>query len=195
MRNPKILVLTGSNRSGSHNGRLADLAMTELVRADAEVTRIALADYPLPLYDADLEVRDGVPETARLLKRQFQAHQGVFIASPEYNAGVTPLLKNTLDWLSRLSERGEPRKAAFKERIFAVGSTGTGQFGGMRALLSLRTILEVGLGALVLPEQVCLPHAGDAFAEDGSLRDERVTAALREQMRRLVREASNYSAR
>lgn len=193
MREPKILVLTGSLRSGSFNGYLADLAMKELVRADAEVTRISLADYPLPLFDADMELRDGVPEPAKALKRMFQAHQGVFIASPEYNASITPLMKNTLDWLSRLNDRGEPRKAAFKERVFSVGSAGTGQFGGMRALLALRTVLEVGLGALVLPEQICVPHAGDAFAADGGFRDERLTTALRDQMRRLVREATTYT--
>lgn len=194
MRNPKILVFAGSIRSGSYNAQLADMATKELVRADAEVTRISLADYPMPLFDADIEQRNGVPEQAKALKRMFQAHGGVFIASPEYNASVTPLLKNTLDWLSRLSDPGEPRKAAFKERVFAVCSAGTGQFGGMRALITLRTILEVGLGALVLPEQVCVTHAGDAFAADGSLRDERVAKALRDQARRLVREAMVYTS-
>ncbi|AXS38992.1 NAD(P)H-dependent oxidoreductase [Breoghania sp. L-A4] len=193
MRNPKILVFAGSNRSGSFNVRLADMVMKELVQADAEVTRISLADYPLPLYDADLEAAKGVPEHAVALKRLFQAHSGVFIAAPEYNASVTPLLKNALDWISRVAERGEARNAAFKNRVFAVGSASPGQFGGMRGLMTLRTVLEVGLGALVLPEQVCVPHAGDAFAEDGSFREERVATALRTLARRLVREASTYA--
>ncbi len=193
MRNPKILVFAGSNRSGSFNVRLAGMAMKELAQADAEVTRISLADYPLPLYDADFEAAKGVPDNAVALKRQFQAHSGVFIASPEYNASITPLLKNTLDWISRVAERGEARNAAFKNRVFTVGSASPGQFGGMRGLMTLRTVLEVGLGALVLPEQVCVPNAGDAFAEDGSLRDERVATALRNQARRLVREASAYA--
>lgn len=195
MRTPKILVFAGSVRTGSYNARLADLAMKELVQADSEVTRISLADYPLPVYDADLEKAKGVPDEAKALKRLFQAHHGVYIASPEYNAAVTPLLKNTLDWVSRLNDSGEPRKAAFKDRVFALGSASPGQFGGMRGLLMLRSILEVGLGALVLPEQVCVPRAGDAFSADGAFNEDALASALRAQTRRLVREASAYSAR
>src|ERR1041385_5591748 len=101
---PKVLVFAGSIRTGSFNARLAAIAAKEIARADAEVTRISLLDFPLPLYDGDLEARSGPPENEVKLKRMFCAHQGVFIASPEYNASLTPLLKNTIDWISRRSE-------------------------------------------------------------------------------------------
>jgi chromate reductase len=105
---PKILVFAGSIRTGSFNARLAALAAKELALAGADVTRISLEDYPLPIYDGDDEAESGVPDNAKKLKSMMAAHQGVFIASPEYNASVTPLLKNTIDWISRVRERGEP---------------------------------------------------------------------------------------
>src|SRR5580658_753378 len=101
MAAPKILVIPGSLRTGSNNARLAALATKELVLAEAEVTRISLADYPLPLFDADLFADSGLPAAVVQLKRMVIAHQGVFITSPEYSASVTPLLKNTIDWISR----------------------------------------------------------------------------------------------
>src|ERR1700756_772128 len=118
---PKVLVLAGSVRTGSFNARLAALAAKEIARTEAEVTRISLLDFPLPLYDGDHESRAGAPENAIKLKRMFCAHQGVFIASPEYNASLTPLLKNTIDWISRVQARGAPPLAAFKHRVFAIG--------------------------------------------------------------------------
>jgi len=99
---PKILVFAGSIRTGSYNERLAALAAKELALTGAEVTRISLEDYPLPIYDGDGEAKSGVPAHARSLKRMMAEHSGVFIASPEYNASVTPLLKNTIDWISRV---------------------------------------------------------------------------------------------
>ena len=118
---PKILVFAGSIRTGSFNARLAALAAKELALAGADVTRISLDDYPMPLYDGDLEAASGVPANALKLKQMMAAHRGVFIASPEYNASVTPLLKNTIDWISRVRERGEPPLAVFKNRVFALG--------------------------------------------------------------------------
>src|SRR5271168_5416105 len=107
---PKILVIPGSLRTGSHNARLAALAAKELALAEAEVTRISLEDYTLPLFDADLS-SDGPPQAAVQLKRMLMAHQGVFITSPEYSASVTPLLKNAIDWISRVRDTGEDRKS------------------------------------------------------------------------------------
>ena len=104
---PKVLVFAGSIRTGSMNTRLAALAAKELLAAGADVTRISLADYPMPVYDGDLEANSGAPGNAVKLKQMFMAHQGIFIASPEYNASMTPLLKNSLDWVSRVRERGE----------------------------------------------------------------------------------------
>jgi chromate reductase, NAD(P)H dehydrogenase (quinone) len=114
------------------------------------------------------------------------AHRGVFITSPEYSASVTPLLKNAIDWVSRVRERGEPTYAAFKGRVFALGSATSGGGGGIRSMMALRQILELGCGALVIPEQVSVPRAELAFDEMDNLKDEALAGALRASMRRLV---------
>jgi chromate reductase len=179
MAAPKILVFAGSIRSGSYNARLAALAAKELTLADADATLISLIDYPLPLYDGNMETLSGPPENAFKLKRLFGQHQGVFIASPEYNASVTPLLKNTLDWVSRVREGREPPLAAYKNRVFALGAASNGSLGGMRSLLALRQVLEAGCGALVIPEQISVREAGTAFDEQDNLKDERAARMLR----------------
>jgi chromate reductase, NAD(P)H dehydrogenase (quinone) len=187
---PKILVLTGSLRAGSHNGRLAALVTKELALAEAEVTRISLADYPLPLLDADPLPTAGPPDNAVKLKRMFAAHQGVFIASPEYTASVTPLLKNAIDWVTRVREHGEPAQAAFKDRVFALGCAVPAAVGGAYALMALRQILELGCGALVLPEQLAVGRADEAFDEMDNLADQDLTADLKAMVRRLIELAS-----
>jgi len=185
MAAPKILVIPGSLRTGSHNVRLAALAAKELVLAEAEVTRISLEDYPLPLFDADLSA-SGLPPAAVQLKRMMMAHQGVFIASPEYSASVTPLLKNTIDWISRVRDHGEPTYAAFKGRVFAIGAAANSSNGGLRSLMALRQILELGCGALVIPEQISVPRVEQAFDDRDNLKDESLAAAVRVMARRLV---------
>jgi chromate reductase len=186
MSAPKILVIPGSLRTGSHNARLAALAAKELTLLDAEVTRISLEDYELPLFDADLATTAGPPVTALKLRQTLVAHRGIFITSPEYSASVTPLLKNAIDWVSRVRERGEPSYAAFKGRVFALGSATSGSGGGIRSLMALRQILELGCGALVIPEQVSVPRAELAFDDDDNLKDEALAAGLRAAMLRLV---------
>jgi NAD(P)H-dependent FMN reductase len=119
---PKILVLASSTRTGSYNVKLAALAAKELTLIDAEVTRISLVDYELPLYDPDLDARVGQPANALRLKQMIGAHHGVFIASAEYSASITPILKNAIDWVSRVRERGDPMYAAFRGRVFAIAS-------------------------------------------------------------------------
>jgi len=183
---PKILVIPGSLRSASHNARLAALATKELTLLDAEVTRISLADYPLPIYDADLAAESGPPGNAVKLKQMVMAHRGVFLASPEYNASITPLLKNALDWISVVRERGEPQLVAYQNRVFALGAASPGRSGGMQPLLALRQVLAVGCRALVIPEQVTVPSAADAFGERDELKDERASAQLKLVLRRLV---------
>ncbi|MEM8704760.1 MAG: NAD(P)H-dependent oxidoreductase, partial [Pseudomonadota bacterium] len=106
MRNPRIIVCSGSLRGGSHNTKLAALVGKRLAILDADVTHLSLKDYPLPIYDGDQEADNGVPDNARRLHHLFAGHDGVFLSCPEYNAGVTPLLKNTLDWISRVKEPG-----------------------------------------------------------------------------------------
>jgi chromate reductase, NAD(P)H dehydrogenase (quinone) len=186
MAAPKILVIPGSLRTGSQNTRLAALAAKELVLAEAEVTRISLEDYPLPLFDGDLLADSGVPQAAVQLKRMLMAHQGVFITSPEYSASVTPLVKNTIDWISRVREGNEPHYVAFKDRVFALGSASASSGGGVRSLIALRQILELGCGALVIPEQIMVPRADQAFDDMDNFKDEKLGAALKTLARRLV---------
>jgi chromate reductase, NAD(P)H dehydrogenase (quinone) len=186
MPTPKILVMSGSIRTGSHNTRLAALAVKELTLLDAEVTRISLQDYPLPLYDADHDADTGQPDNAVKLKQMIASHHGVFITSPEYSASVTPLLKNTIDWVSRVRERGDPTFAAYKGRVFAIGAVSPGRLGGVRSLMALRQILELGCGALVIPEQVAIPLAEQAFDEMDNIVDAGMANLLRAQLARLV---------
>ena len=189
---PKILVFAGSIRTGSFNARLAALAAKEIARAEAEVTRISLLDYLLPLYDGDVESRSGPPENAVNLKRMFCAHNGVFIATPEYNASITPLLKNAVDWISRVREAREPPRAAFRNRVFALGAASNGTYGGMRSIMATRHVLELGCGALVIPEQVAVREAAHAFDENDDLKDERNAGQLKALARRLVELARQF---
>ena len=115
----------------------------EFALADADVTRISLADYPLPLMDADFLASSGLPRQAVELKAMLTAHQGVFIASPEYSASVSPLLKNAIDWMSRPGERGEPSYASFKGRVFAVGSAANGAAGGVGTIVVMIVVMLV----------------------------------------------------
>jgi chromate reductase len=186
MANPKILVIPGSTRTGSHNVRLAALAEKELTLIDADVTRISLLDYPLPIYDADDDARAGQPASAAKLKQMITAHHGVFIASPEYSASVTPLLKNAIDWVSRVRDRGDPTYAAFKNRVFAIASASPGRIGGLRSLMALRQILELGCGAFVIPDQVAISNADQAFDGMDNIADTGLATALRAELTRLV---------
>jgi NAD(P)H-dependent FMN reductase len=186
MSAPKILVIPGSLRTGSYNVRLAAVATKELTLADAEVTRISLADYPLPLYDADLVAQSGPPPNARKLKQLLEAHRGVFIACPEYNASVTPLLKNAIDWISVVREPGEVQLAVFQNRAFALGGASPGRSGALNALLTLRQVLAIGCRALVVPEQVAIPNAGEAFDDRDELADARAAGQLKLVLKKLI---------
>jgi NAD(P)H-dependent FMN reductase len=193
MPTPRILVFAGSIRSGSFNARLAALAARELAGAEAEVTLISLADYPMPLYDGNVEAASGPPDNAVKLKRAMCAHNGVFIASPEYNASISPLLKNTLDWVSRVRDPKEPPLAAFKNRVFALGAASNGTYGGLRSLMALRHVLELGCGALVIPEQVAVREAASAFDDMDRLKDERTAGVLANVVQRLVEMARGFA--
>jgi NAD(P)H-dependent FMN reductase len=190
---PKILVFAGSIRVGSFNARLASLAAKQLALAEADVTLISLADYPMPLYDGNLEAAGGLPDNAQKLKRLMCMQHGVFIASPEYNASLTPLLKNTLDWVSRVRDGKEPPLAAYKNRAFAIGAASNGTYGGMRSLIALRQVLELGCGALVIPEQVAVREAASAFDEADNLKDERSARALSAAINRLMDLARGFA--
>lgn len=181
---PKILVLGGSIRPGSYNVKLAALAVKELALMDIEPTRIALEDYPLPLYTGD--VKAPAADNAVKLKRQFCAHHGIFITAPEHNATFSTYLKNTIDWIAHVRESSEPFLVAWRDRVFALGSVGNEIYGGARSLIALRQTMQLGFGALVIPEQVTVPGAPTAFNDDGTLRDEKAAASLRTVLQRLV---------
>src|ERR1700733_839732 len=158
----KILVIPGSLGSGSHNARLAAAAAYEFAQAGAEVTRLSLGDFPLPIYDGDLQAKSGVPKNAVNLKRMIAAHHGVLLVTPEYNASVPALLKNTIDWVTRVQDPHETRGQVFRERPFAIAAASQSRLGGTRALAALRLIL-VACQATVIPSQLALSFAGGAY--------------------------------
>ncbi len=193
MRQPKILVLAGSIRSGSFNTRLAGAAMRELSLGDCEVTRISLEDYPLPIYNADLEVSEGVPENAIRLAKLFDAHDGFFIVGPEYNGSLSPLLKNTIDWISRVSSDGERDIIPYRGKVAVIAAASPGAMGGMTMLYHLRDIL-VRLGVLVLSEQVAVGGAASAFDEDERLENERTAGLFSDACKALIEKTSYMKA-
>jgi chromate reductase, NAD(P)H dehydrogenase (quinone) len=172
----RILVFAGSARSGSLNKKLARVATGALRTAGATATFIDLADFAVPIYDGDLEAREGVPANARRLKDLFIAHQGLFIVSPENNASVSALLKNTLDWISR-QDGSESGLVPYQGKVAAIAGASPGALGGLRGLTHLRAILQT-LNVLVLSEQFALSRAHEAFNDDGTLKEAKQQAAL-----------------
>jgi NAD(P)H-dependent FMN reductase len=133
------------------------------------VTELRLRDLPLPVYDADLETRDGMPANAAKPKELLKAHQGLLIASPEYNSSLSAALKNAIDWASRKAA-DEPPLACFRHRTAAIMAASPGAVGGLRGLAQLRAILA-NIQVLVLPDQKVIPNAHEAFNDDGTFED------------------------
>src|SRR5580700_4243802 len=181
----KILVIPGSLRTGSHNARLAAAAAYQFVQAGAEVTRISLADFPLPIYDGDLQSKSGVPKNAINLKRMIGAHHGVLIVTPEYNASVPPLVKNTIDWVTRVQDPQESRGEVFRERAFAIAAASHSRLGGARSLAALRLILSA-CQALVIPNQLALGLADEAYDDMDRLKHPPDIEALSSLVRQLI---------
>lgn len=189
----KLLCFAGSTREGSFNRKLARAALLTAQKNGAEADLLELSDYPMPLYNGDLEKSEGPPENAAKLRGVIRQYSGIFIANPEYNASVTPLLKNTLDWMSRVKEGEEPPLKLFQTRVFAIGGAAPGANGAMRSLMALRQILMLGLGALVIPEQIAVGNAASAFREeDGLLQEERLQTMLNNVMGRLADSARRF---
>jgi NAD(P)H-dependent FMN reductase len=176
MSKPRILAFAGSTRSGSHNFRLLLVAVDGARHAGADVTVLDLNDYPLPLFNEDLEREQGTPENATKLKQLFVAHHGLLIASPEYNSSITPLLKNTIDWVSRAAE-GEAPLAAYRGKVAALMAASPGGLGGLRGLVHVRSILS-NIGVLVLPDQIAVSRAFEAFDDQGQLKDPKQQAQV-----------------
>jgi chromate reductase, NAD(P)H dehydrogenase (quinone) len=183
---PKILIIPGSLRTGSHNVKLAAAAAYEFVQAGADVTRLSLGDFPLPIYDGDLQVKSGVPKHAVNLKRMLGAHHGVLFVTPEYNSSVPPLVKNTIDWLTRVQDANEARGQVFRERPFAIAAASEGRLGGTRALAALRLILSA-CHATVIPNQLALSYANQAYDDMDRLKNPADIEALKALVRQLIK--------
>ncbi len=174
--NPKILAFAGSARADSYNKKLVKVAAAGAEKAGAEVTFVDLRHYSMPLYDGDLESRDGVPANARKFRELMLAHQGLLIASPEYNSSISPLLKNCIDWVSRPVDAQEGL-APFKDKVAVLMSASPGGFGGLRGLTHVRSILS-NIGVLVMPDQLAVGRAHEAFDSDGSPVNPKQQAAI-----------------
>jgi len=185
MAAPKILVIPGSLRTGSLNAKLAAVAAYQIAQAGAEVTRISLADFALPIYDGDLQTRSGVPKNAINLKRMIGAHHGVLIVTPEYNASVPPLVKNTIDWVTRVQDPQETRGQVFRGRAFAIAAASQSRLGGSRSLSALRSILSA-CQALVIPNQLALSFAAEAYDDMDRLKHPADIEALDALVRQLI---------
>jgi chromate reductase, NAD(P)H dehydrogenase (quinone) len=181
----KILVIPGSLRTGSLNAKLAAAAAHELAQAGVEVTRISLGDFPLPIYDGDLQVKSGVPKHAVNLKRMIGAHHGVLIVTPEYNSSVPALVKNTIDWVTRVQDAHEARGQVFRERAFAIAAASGNRLGGTRALAALRLILSA-CQATVIPNQLALSFADEAYDDRDRLKNPADIEALKALTRQLI---------
>lgn len=190
---PRILVLPGSNRTGSFNASLAAAVSVELAQQGADVTRISLVDYPLPIVDENLKNESGIPDNAMKLGRLIAAHQGVFLCCPEYNSSIPPLLKNMIDWVSLIARDGEQPLKPWAGRYVALGSASNGKLGGIRGLYHVRSVM-VNVGTQVISEQCAVSGAAEAFEADGRLKDERSNAMLASTCKSLIRHCAMMSA-
>lgn len=189
---PKVLAFGGSLRRDSFNQKLAALAAESARAAGADVTLVTLREFEIPLYDGDLESASGLPNGVKRFRQALRAHDAFLIACPEYNASITGVLKNALDWASR-SEPGEPALACFTGKVAGLVAASPGPFGGVRGLPVARALLAT-LQVLVVPEQLALAKAGEAFGPDGRLVDAKHQAALDKVASRVVRVASALRA-
>ena len=188
----RLLFFAGSARKESMNKKLAKLAADVASQAGADVTLVDLSDYEMPLYDGDLEATVGVPENAIKLKQLFIEHAGFFIASPEYNSSIPPLLKNTLDWISRPQSENEPSLIAYRGKVAALGAVSPGGLGGIRGLVPLRLMLG-NIGVTVVPSQVAIGFGGEAFDAEGELKDPSRASMLQATVKSLVNLAQQIS--
>jgi NAD(P)H-dependent FMN reductase len=190
MAAPKILIIPGSLRTGSRNAKLAAAAADAFAQAGVEVTRISLGDFALPIYDGDLQAKSGVPKNAINIKRMMAAHNGVLLVTPEHNSSVPALLKNSIDWVSRVQDPNESRGQVFRERAFAIAAASEGRLGGTRALAALRLILSA-CHATVIPNQLALSFADEAYDDMDRLKH----ASDIESLQALVRQLIDFAQR
>jgi NAD(P)H-dependent FMN reductase len=165
----KILAFAGSARRDSFNKKLIRIAVEGARAAGGDVTLIDLADYRMPLYDGDDEAAGGLPENAVKMRALFAQHSALLIASPEYNSSISPLLKNTIDWVSRPT-KDEPGLKYITGKCAGLLSASPGGLGGLRGLVHVRAILG-NIGVTVIPQQLAVSGAANAFDGD-KLKDE-----------------------
>lgn len=173
---PKILAFSGSLRKGSYNQQVVTIAAGGARAAGAEVTVLNLREIPLPVYDADLEAGEGLPDNVRTLKGLMRSHDGFLIGSPENNSTLSAALKNAIDWASR-PDGDEPTLACFKDKTAVIMAASPGGLGGLRGLGHLRSILS-SIGVLVLPDQKAIPRVHEALAADRTLSDPGLQQAI-----------------
>jgi len=173
---PKILAFAGSTRKESFNKKLVKIAADAARAAGAQVTYFDLRDLPMPLYDGDLETEQGLPENARKLKSMLQANDGFLISAPEYNSSISGVLKNAIDWASRPVPNEAPL-ACFSGKVTTLMSASPGALGGLRGLIIVRSLLS-NIGAIVLPGQVAVAKAHEAFDPEGKLKDPKQSASI-----------------
>ncbi len=178
MSTPRILAFGGSLRRDSYNQKLAAIAAQGAREAGAEVTLVVLRDFPMPVFDEDLEKESGMPEHAKRLKELFRKHDGLILSAPEYNSSITAALKNAIDWVSRTENDDEPSLSAFAGKSAILCAASPGGLGGLRGLVHVKAILG-NIGVTVLPDQVAISKAYEAFAADGSLANEKQQAAMK----------------
>ncbi|MBP0617948.1 NADPH-dependent FMN reductase [Jiella mangrovi] len=166
-----VLIMPGSLRLGSYNRMLASEIMRLIAVSDAVVSRVDLSDYPLPIYDGDFETEAGVPENAKLLAQRIAAQDALLIVSPEYNASIPPLLKNTIDWVSRVRKVDDRPVQPFKGLVVGLAAASPGRFGGLRGLEAVRIVMRA-LGADVITQQCLVSNAATGFDESGRLTDD-----------------------
>lgn len=171
MTQAKILAFAGSTRTDSFNKKLIKIAATGAREAGADVTIIDLRDYPMPLYDEDLEKKEGLPSSTLKLKELMLSHHGFLISSPEYNSSISGVLKNTIDWTSRQGDDEFPL-ICFKDKVAGLMSASPGGLGGSRGLVHVRAILE-NMGVMVIPNQSAISKAHESFNLDGTMKDQK----------------------
>jgi NAD(P)H-dependent FMN reductase len=193
MNTPRILAFGGSLRRDSFNQKLAAIAAEGARAAGAEVTLIALRDFSLPVFDQDLEDAQGMPAPAKKLKQLFREHHGLIIAAPEYNSSITAALKNAIDWVSRAEDDDEPPLSAFTGKTAVLCAASPGALGGLRGLVTVRSLLG-NIGMTVLPDQIAVSKAHEAFGPDGSLVDEKQAVRVKKLGSQLAQHLSKLLA-
>lgn len=189
----KLLFFAGSARAASLNKRLAKAGARIAGELGASATFIDLNDFDMPIYCADIEKNEGIPTNAKKLGEIVSGHQGVFIACPEYNSSITPLLKNTLDWVSRIRSDDTPPQTPWHGRTFAIGATSQGAMGGIRVIQTMVGLLTNGYQVQVIPKTLAVPKGHETFDEDGGISNPQIEANMIGTVKALIEAASHTS--